>query len=57
MLADTFVPATGSLERLMEIVRLDTPLDLCRRNPIWEIDGNVLTPNAPFSETLGKKFF
>jgi uncharacterized cupin superfamily protein len=19
---------------------LDTPLDLCRRNPIWEIDGN-----------------
>jgi hypothetical protein len=29
----------------------------CGRNPIWEIDSKLLTLNAPFNDSLGKKFF
>jgi len=48
---------TGSLERLVGIVNLDTPLYLCGRSSIWEVEGKPLILNASFSETLGKKFF
>ena len=34
-----------------------SPLHLCERSPIWKIDGKVLTLKAPFSDSLGKKFF